>query len=239
MHKAPISLIPLRAFADVFPFSPPNRPSPAYPSYPPPRRRAGPAPRSAAPPPPPRPSAPPWSCNGATTRLRTRARNDPRVHRAPLATHRRCDVAWTRRDEIAKRVVAKLRDQPLSRGSTRSSVAVPSWKRSRVHGSCVYHCRNHQSISYISCLSFAPYHFSLVLRDKIHSFLFHAGEGLQGKKKCCCSQKEVIFYRSHTLDFNPPLIILLIIAMCVGSIDYFLLIYAMRSAKLLVNLIIT
>lgn len=131
------------------------------------------------------------SCNGATTRSRprTRARNDPRVHRAPFATDRRCDVAWARRDEIAKRVVAKLRYYAISRfpaeardlpllfsGGERTFVCV---RVSRiVETTCLSHI-------YLAFLSFLFFHFSFVLRDKIQSSLFRRNAG--GRKKYCCS----------------------------------------------------
>jgi len=70
-----------------------------------------PAPLSASPLSPP---CAPRSPVTARRHVRVRTRNDPRVHRAPFATDRRCDVAWTHRDEIAKRVVAKLRYYAIS-----------------------------------------------------------------------------------------------------------------------------
>lgn len=126
MHKDPVSLIPLRAFADVFPFSPPNRPSP--PCIPPvpsvPVATEGPTlgfTRSLLPPH--RPLRSPVTARRhvhVRIHQRTRARNDPRVRRA-LCTVRdgRTGVATLpgsagTTDEIVKRVVAKLRCYTIS-----------------------------------------------------------------------------------------------------------------------------
>lgn len=188
VHKDPVSLILLRAFADVFPFSPPNRPSPEYPPSVPPDCPAPTLSLSLSAPPLSPPYAPPESCNGATTRSRsrTRARNDPRVHHAPFATDRRlrrCLWAAQGRDRETRccqatilyaisRFPAEARDLPLlySRGNVRAH----------------YYCRNCESISYIS--PFLSFYFIFLLFYEIRYALPRPTlENVRAEKKYCCS----------------------------------------------------
>ena len=150
VHKDPVSLIPLCAFADVFPFSPPNRPSP--PCVPPVSSRRRRRPHSQL-------HSLTLSLSLSLSLLPPRSpvtaqRDDTftfaytRTQHATI-TRALCTVRdeWTgvatlpgmyrpqRRDREARCCqAAMLHDQqPLSRGSTRSSVAILLFSRGNLH----------------------------------------------------------------------------------------------------------
>jgi len=133
-----------------------------------------PAPLSASPLSPP---CAPRSPVTARRHVRVRTRNDPRVHRAPFATDRRCDVAWTHRDEIAKRVVAKLRYYAISSRFPAEARDLPSlFSRGNVRAHFSHYCcRNYESVSYIPPF-FCFFFYIFLLFYEIHSFSFHAEE---------------------------------------------------------------